>query len=431
MSSSAPKPAPRLAVGRWPMVIALVATAVLVTCQALSMTASWASARSERQASAHASVLRAAAVLLVEVQMAESGQRGYLLTGRANYLSSYVGATGAIPRSLANLQSLAGAREASLLTAISTEVATKTAELQRTVALRQSGRVGDALAVVNTGQGQQSMVRLTSDLQALEARAQARFATADRLARDTRAAAVAAAAVGTSVALLFLGVLCWLIVQRRRLALAKAESETDRRRLLDELSELATHDPLTSLPNRRLLLDRLQHALDQREHSCLAVMFIDLDNFKQVNDALGHAAGDATLVEVSEKMRAALRPGDTLGRVGGDEFVAICEGLHSRAEGEQLALRLQRTASAQPAAELLPVTASVGLALVDSTDGVIAGPKSTGTSGDSVLGAADAALYRAKAAGRNRVAMHGEAMVLFAGIDDEGPRSQQEFSSPR
>jgi diguanylate cyclase (GGDEF)-like protein/PAS domain S-box-containing protein len=155
----------------------------------------------------------------------------------------------------------------------------------------------------------------------------------------------------------------------------------------------AVHDPLTGLANRTLLRDRLEHALarSERERGATAVLFVDLDNFKQVNDAHGHAAGDATLVELSRRLQTAVRPGDTIARLGGDEFVAACEHVD---ESSALAVgRRLLEAIGQPftAGEVQhQVSASIGIALGHSDP-------------DVLLANADAAAYRAKAAGRGRI----------------------------
>ena len=155
----------------------------------------------------------------------------------------------------------------------------------------------------------------------------------------------------------------------------------------------AVHDPLTGLANRTLLRDRLEHALarSEREHSDTAVLFIDMDNFKQVNDVYGHAAGDAVLMEVARRLLTAVRPGDTVARLGGDEFVAVCEDIDedaARAVGRRLqeAIRPPLTAGGVEHR----VSASIGIAIGERDP-------------DALLAEADAASYRAKATGRARV----------------------------
>jgi diguanylate cyclase (GGDEF)-like protein/PAS domain S-box-containing protein len=155
----------------------------------------------------------------------------------------------------------------------------------------------------------------------------------------------------------------------------------------------AVHDPLTGLANRTLLRDRLEHALarSQRENGATGVLFIDLDNFKRINDAYGHAAGDAVLTELANRLRTAVRPGDTVARLGGDEFVVVCEQVDEEsalAVGRRLldAIRLPLTAGGAQHT----LAASIGIALGQSAPA-------------SLLADADAAAYRAKAAGRGRV----------------------------
>jgi diguanylate cyclase (GGDEF)-like protein len=162
-----------------------------------------------------------------------------------------------------------------------------------------------------------------------------------------------------------------------------------------ELIHRSMHDELTGLPNRALLFDRLAHALTSaaRRDCSVAVFFIDLDHFKQINDTFGHAAGDTVLREVSSRMASTLRGADTLARLAGDEFVLVCEDLPQRTRGElddQVAVvaerlrRVVRTPIAVAGVELV-VAASIGVAL-----------SSGGTSADDLLGDADAAMYEAK-----------------------------------
>ena len=162
-----------------------------------------------------------------------------------------------------------------------------------------------------------------------------------------------------------------------------------------DLTHRNMHDELTGLPNRALLFDRLAHALTAaaRRDRSVAVLFVDLDRFKQINDTFGHAAGDAVLRAVGTRMATTLRDADTLARLAGDEFVLICEDLPQRTRGEldeqvqRVVDRLRRVIS-QPIAVAgveVVITASIGIAL-----------SIRGSNADDLLGEADAAMYDAK-----------------------------------
>ena len=155
----------------------------------------------------------------------------------------------------------------------------------------------------------------------------------------------------------------------------------------------AVHDPLTGLANRTLLRDRLEHALQRsaRGGAATGVLFVDLDNFKQVNDRHGHAMGDAVLVALATCLRAAVRPGDTLARFGGDEFVAVCEELDAAAAseiGRRMMAAIEAPLNAGGVGHRL--SASIGISLGHRNP-------------DALLREADAAVYRAKANGRGRI----------------------------
>jgi diguanylate cyclase (GGDEF)-like protein/PAS domain S-box-containing protein len=171
------------------------------------------------------------------------------------------------------------------------------------------------------------------------------------------------------------------------------------------LRHQALHDPLTQLPNRALLLDRLRLALarGRREHRWVAVLHLDVDDFKNVNDSLGHAAGDQLLGDLALRLSEVLRPSDTLARLGGDEFAILCEGLDEVTESAAIAERLLRTV-ARPlvlgGAEFQP-GASIGIAL--------AAPE-TAADGEDLLRDADVAMYRAKRAGRGRYELFDDDM---------------------
>jgi diguanylate cyclase (GGDEF)-like protein/PAS domain S-box-containing protein len=179
-------------------------------------------------------------------------------------------------------------------------------------------------------------------------------------------------------------------------AIVHAADISQRRAFEEELERLALHDPLTGLPNRRLLVDRLGHtirALD-RDPAPVAVMYLDLDNFKRVNDTWGHDAGDELIKVAARRLSDSIRPIDTAGRMGGDEFVLVCPQLGGVDDARNIAKRVSQ-------AFVEPI--DVGPARVTLT---ISGGIAMGTSADEepdrLLRDADQALYRAKAAGRDR-----------------------------
>ncbi len=163
-----------------------------------------------------------------------------------------------------------------------------------------------------------------------------------------------------------------------------------------QLADLAHFDALTGLPNRVLLADRLQQALLQgaRRHRAVAVVFIDLDGFKQVNDRHGHAAGDALLVTLSQGLKAVLRDGDTLSRLGGDEFVAVLADLERPLDVEPVLRRLLEAVSQ-------PVTLGDVRVNVSASLGVTIHPRDP-SGPDQLIRHADKAMYQAKQAGKNR-----------------------------
>ncbi|MDW8336629.1 MAG: EAL domain-containing protein [Tepidimonas sp.] len=174
---------------------------------------------------------------------------------------------------------------------------------------------------------------------------------------------------------------------------------TDELLAQERLRWQAMHDPLTRLPNRFLLGDRLQRAMARarRTQELLAVCMLDLDDFKQVNDVLGHEAGDALLLRVAERLRGCVRAEDTVARLGGDEFVLLLGGLGGAAEVERALTRVCETVAR-------PVTLPHGEALVHASIGVTLFPVND-SDADTLLRHADQALYQAKQQGGNRYVM--------------------------
>jgi len=160
----------------------------------------------------------------------------------------------------------------------------------------------------------------------------------------------------------------------------------------DELSHRALHDPLTGMANRALLFDRIGHALARRNHAPIAVLFIDLDDFKTFNDTLGHSRGDEVLLEVSRRLRSVLRPSDTVARLGGDEFAVLVEDLDephgATSVAERILLALSRPLDLR--GRRLELSASIGVAVSggDLSDA------------DELVRAADLAMCAAKGGGK-------------------------------
>lgn len=175
---------------------------------------------------------------------------------------------------------------------------------------------------------------------------------------------------------------------------------TDRRRVEEAMQSIAQSDPLTGLANRRVFADRLQLALARNRRSGLesAVLFLDIDRFKEVNDTLGHAAGDALLAQFAKRLRASVRASDTVARFGGDEFLVLLEDVRERHNAVRIAQKILEEAR-QPlrldGGEAVATT-SIGIAYSDAV-----------SSDEDLLKRADRALYEAKAAGRNRYRIAG------------------------
>jgi diguanylate cyclase (GGDEF)-like protein/PAS domain S-box-containing protein len=193
---------------------------------------------------------------------------------------------------------------------------------------------------------------------------------------------------------------------------------TERKRADEYIYHVANHDSLTGLPTRTLLRDRLELLTEraQRSHENLAVMMVGLDNFKRVNDSLGHQAGDTVLCEISRRLKTCIRKSDTVGRMGGDEFVILLPDLHSDKDAEEVSQKIL-SAIAQPlriGKHEIIVTASIGISLFPGCEDV-----------ESLFKNADLAMYRVKDSGRNG------SQIYTPGIGMQGLQQLQMESALR
>jgi diguanylate cyclase (GGDEF)-like protein len=188
-----------------------------------------------------------------------------------------------------------------------------------------------------------------------------------------------------------------------QLARALQVAQNDQKEYERQLTDRALHDSLTGLANRALLSDRLTHSLRaaSKWSRQVAVMFVDLDAFKRVNDSLGHADGDTVLIETARRLDALVGPSDTLARFGGDEFVVVLEGIDDVTQAERFALKILETVSE-------PITTSDTVVRVSASIGIALG------SGDAraqdLIRDADTAMFRAKETGRGRHEVFDEAL---------------------
>jgi diguanylate cyclase (GGDEF)-like protein len=185
-----------------------------------------------------------------------------------------------------------------------------------------------------------------------------------------------------------------------RMIFASVRDITARRKLENELRQQALHDALTDLPNRVLFMDRLGQAIKQtgRRKKSIAVFFVDLDDFKSVNDSLGHEAGDQLLIGIARRLSESVRAADTAARLAGDEFTVLLEDLDDAQEATLVAERILEALDApfRVKGRRLKVAASIGIAWTSGPD----------VTPEELLNEADEAMYRAKDGGGARWELH-------------------------
>jgi len=323
--------------------------------------------------------LRTAANALDDI---ETGQRGYLLTGDEQYLRPYNDGRRAFNTALARLNE-ANRNDPTTLNKIG-ELAklagAKQDELERTLGLRRSGDEAGALAIVKTGEGQRLMDAFRDKAGALllDWRQQRGDLAADETRIFSRASVLGGVVVAAIIILVVVAIR-WLSIALRRLDELQVRREQE-----------AMHDPLTQLPNRRYLGDWIEMTLAgaRRRGQAVVLLYFDLDRFRIVNDRLGQEAGDRVLRVVAARLRRAVRLHDFVGRIGGDEFVAVLPDAPETAELSRLIARLGRDLAKAPIAELADgdLTVSIGLARFPEDGDTL----------DALLGVADRAMEAAK-----------------------------------
>lgn len=338
-----------------------------------------------RQAQLGVSLLKLR-VLLSDMQDAEIGQRGYLLSGKDEFLAPYLAATRNIEvrvgevRDALRAHGLANAR----LERVVTLARQRMDGLAQAIRLAQAGSLEQAIVMLRQGGSAQQMDRFRLELHGLM----------DQV-RDERKEIGARITVEVRQASLLLLAICLSITLMVALAagvLIRALKQNAA--LMQRLEDEATHDGLTGLPNRRLLFEWLEKVIGeaQRRHSSVAVFFVDLDGFKQINDKLGHAAGDVVLKTVATRFGTVLRNADLIARFGGDEFAVVVSESASHEHLASLAQRLVDALAPPMAAEVAayPVGASIGIAVYPQHGADVA----------TLIKAADGAMYIAKQAGK-------------------------------
>lgn len=334
-------------------------------------------------------IVRSLLNCLDDVQDMETGQRGFLLTGKESYLEPFNAGRSRIKVHLAELSQqiqTSAPRYASMPETLGQLAAAKENELLRTVMLRQEGRLNEALTLVNSDRGKRYM----DDIRALISGHAELFRqhTADLNEATSRHIALAKAAfffwIGAILALL--GSAVWQLRQTQRVLHSTSS----------QLATQAMHDPLTGLPNRRYLQDWLKNAIARgaRLNQTVAALYIDLDGFSEINNRFGHEAGDIALRHAGAVFKGNLRESDFLARLGGDEFVIISCG-YTIAQLEQLGQRLLTIlASTSPMESVEPgvLGASIGIALFPDHAKTV----------EELIRRADGAMYQAKMAGKCR-----------------------------
>ena len=331
---------------------------------------------------------------LSDLKDAETGERGFLITGIPSYLEPYRVARKDLVDDLGGVSRLSGLVPglAGELPHFDDLIREKLGELRVTLALRENAGFSAAKEMVMNGFGKNTMdlIRKLSVRMGDQCQVAIGVARKTVLRRERRLIGFGMLTAFSIIVLLsFLFNMIYRDIQEKKY-------------LLDRLEDESTHDFLTRLYNRAFFTDwfRKSLSLASRENSRLAILMIDLDGFKQVNDRFGHQMGDAVLVEVSRLFARVSRESDILARLGGDEFVILVPVLEKAADLSVLAERILSVFSK-------PVLPDLGEVSLGASIGIAVFPDD-GADPDALLNAADRALYLAKKEGRNCYRFHGD-----------------------
>lgn len=329
---------------------------------------------------------------------AESTGGGFLLVGDTRLLQRYQELLPRIDREVDALGELfaGNASDSAAVTDIRQCVGVRFSFLSRLTQVRASQGIDAAARLAPTGTGPAEMGYVSTVLSELKnaqnAQLRAHLEQREHVMLKLWIITLAFIAAGVALAV-------WAYYSTRRASIERQSHDRQK-------EYMARHDALTGLANRRYLQELLdaQIAHARRRNSVVALMYLDLDGFKEVNDTFGHDSGDELLIDVARRLRGALREGDVVARLGGDEFVASLPDLHAVADVDFVATKLIDVLSA-------PYALEAGEARISGSIGVAMFPRD-GDSPKALLVAADRALYRAKTAGKNRFRWAGEVAPL-------------------
>ncbi|HEV2612617.1 MAG TPA: diguanylate cyclase [Noviherbaspirillum sp.] len=337
--------------------------------------------------------------ILLAFDDAETGQRGFLLTGNTTYLMPYHEGLGRIDAELDQLSRLVDddASKAAV-DRIRQLIQLKFDELEKTINVRQQQGLEQALELVNSNAGKSYMDELRDVVAGLKAQQKEKLEDLqDRTVIHMKIYQYSATFFVLFLMLAILSV--WTMIRR---------DMESKRQLLERLDHEASHDALTGLPNRNLFVSILDYSIPiaSRYQRTLGVMFIDLDGFKAINDTFGHAAGDAVLKEAARRLKEGSRQSDVVARIGGDEFLILIPNINQRSDLEVLASHLL-------AGFDTPIVPSIGPAKIGASIGIAVFPDD-GIRSTELIKAADVAMYRAKGGGKHRFVFHSAEDPLLS-----------------